>query len=156
MLGSECRARLRKHLKKPYIPSTCVNFFDTLTVKGDANEFGMQETTAMPQEVKCPVVIAAAHANAIADQVECNQRCDAQIQLRGCYRPLGGGLEQSEITPHQVGGRPNFGKDKWAGFFCDRRKNALFHAPCALDQRPGIDLFGGWQVTGYPTCAPEQ
>jgi hypothetical protein len=101
---------------------------------------------------KISIKIAAAHADAVVELVECDKRCQYEVELsRRNYFALDG-FPQSKITAAQNGFTLNLAVKHFSVFFGNRAENALFCAPRALDDAARIYFVGHREVTCNGMC----
>lgn len=98
------------------------------------------------EETKGPVEVAAAHSNSVVVMVEGDDRRDDDIEHSRGYGFAARRLENAETVQVKIGVRRNLAKLHAKIIFAYRGKNALFHAPCARNDIPGIYLDGSRQV----------
>lgn len=139
--------------KNPYIPRAWRNLFHSLAREGNADELGMKEVFSMLQKRKRTVEIAAAHAESIALVIERDDRRNDQVEFpRRDHFALPGFFQAVPVADELAPGG-HLAKSHGEIFLNNGHENALFHSPCAADQRPGVHLFWHRQVTGNELAA---
>ena len=66
---------------KRYIPRIWLNFLNLLAVKSKADKLRFEPISFVPQERKAAIKVCAAHANTMSVLVECDDRCDNEIDI---------------------------------------------------------------------------
>lgn len=140
-------------LKNPYIPRAWRYFFYSLTRKCEADELRLKQVSAVFQERKSAIKIAAAHAEPIAISVEGDDGRQDDVQRANVDYFALLRFEETISVVFERGIGLHLTKSHGEFFSDDGRKNALFHPPCAIDERPGIDLLLGRQVTANACAA---
>ena len=135
-----------KYLINRYIPRVWRNLLDFLAVKRNADQLGSSPAPPMFQEGETPVEVTAAHADPMTLRIECNDRRDHKVAVFSGDTISRFGFPNAQIVPPQNGVRSDLPKHHRAASCRYRRKNALFCAPCALDDRGRVDLAVDGQV----------
>ena len=102
----------------------------------------------MPEKGKRAIEITAAHAYAVVLLVECNDRCQNDIKQSCADDVTVFRLEKSVSIPAELSFGTDFLELHLRVFFDYRRKNALFHRPCARNYFPCVHFVIGRQVAG--------
>ncbi len=100
----------------------------------------------MFEEVKCAIKIAAAGTNPVSTGIKCNDGRYHDIECPGFYKFAVFRLLKAIPIQFELGFGRYLAKAHREIFSDDGRKNALFHPPCAIDERPGVDLVMHRQV----------
>ena len=89
-------------------------------------------------------------------RIECNERCQNDIESPGIDFVAVNRFRNSVIIVNQVAICRHFAECHFAALRNYRCKNALFHAPRAQDNRPGVYLVVGWQVASDQQAPAEK
>jgi len=105
------------------------------------------------QKRKCAIKVATAHADSVTGIVERDDRCHDNVQQPGSDDFAANRLRKTESIDLDVGIRGHFAKPH-NFIFCENwRKNALFHVPTALNNRPRINFIRRRQIASDKRCA---
>ena len=137
------------------IPRVWRDFPDSLALEGNADKPGSKPVPAVAEKSECAIKVTAAHADTVPLTIECNERSDDDIEFTCAGRLSRNGLPETEVVHRELRFGQRFAKQQKAVRAGYRQENALFCAPCALDDCSCIYLVPHWQVTTYRVAAHE-
>ena len=141
-------ATFGNYLINRYIPRVWGDFLDSLAVKREANQLRSAPSTPPFQKLKTAIEVTAAHADSITVVVEYDNRCDDEVTAVSRDDRSGNRLPEAEEIPGQHSVGSELSKNHFGAGIDYGRKNALFCAPCALDNGCRVDFVIARQVTG--------
>lgn len=139
--------RIGNDSEKPYIPRVCGNFLHFLAGERNTDEFRMIKHRSVSEKCKSPVEIAAAETNSAIVRIKREQWRDDYVKLPSSDELSLAGFVNTERTQVKGSVRCDFLKSHVRLFLNNWRENALFHAPCARNDSPGINFTGHRQIT---------
>ncbi len=117
-----------------------------LTIECEPGELRFSVPNPIAEKGKSPVVVAAAHANAIAGSIERNEWGEHVFERLRLDTLPAGRLQQSVSVSYQFRVRRQLYKVHALFLFQCRDKNALSVTQRALDKWPGIHFVFCWQI----------
>lgn len=132
---------------KPYIPRIWRNFLDFLTLKRYADQLRTKPVSAMPEKRETAVVITATHADSVSITVECDGRCNGDVEFLWRDQKAPSWLPNTEVVLLKFRFRTNFAEEHLMVVAQNWNKNALVCAPCGFNDRARVDFVMHRQVT---------
>ena len=139
---------LADNVGKPYIPRIWRYFLDFLTIECKPDELWPQPGMSASQECKRAIEVAAAHADTIACIIECDERCNYDIEVGRVDLQFRFRFQNSESVSAYRCFRLQYPERHLTATVDYWRRNALFCAPGALDDRVRIDLVPCRKIAG--------
>ena len=139
-------ATFGNYLIKPYIPRVWGDFSYLLTIERNAHQFWSQPFTPVSQKRKAAIEVTSTHTDAMTLVIERHKRGDDKINGIGSDYASVHWLPKSVIIPFKICVGRKSAKNHFAAQINYWRENALFCAPCALDDCCRVDLVVNGKV----------
>jgi hypothetical protein len=108
----------------------------------------MQPVSTVLQKRKTAIAVTAAHSDSIVSITERNNRCDDEINRAWRNKRFGNWLPNTEKISFKFGVRSKMPKNHIVAHVEYWSENALFCAPCALDN----DNWVNFVINGQIAC----
>ena len=131
---------------KWYIPRIWLNFLNLLTVESETHELRFEPVFLVTQKCETTIEVCAAHANSMPMFVECDDRCDYQIDVLRCNLCARIRLPQAIPVSYECGVGTQSHEIHSAVFVYDRGVNLFSHAPGTSDYGRRVDFVRHRQI----------